>query len=337
MKNYFPILLSKAGELGALTQLNLEVKKSISPVIEVLSGNFESTEAMLIQYWNFDANQVLIDLSLCDDFTIPAVRAYFHNLLSHGVNAIPVVQANSLNRYKEFVSELIEGTDRIVCFRTSNDSGGFNNFNDQTDILLDEIDVHRKNTILLLDLGYAQEHNFNNLSALAIGVINGLPKISLWKDIVVASGSFPENLGQLQPPNKTYRLERFEWNIWLTIQESKGLETIKYGDYGMKNPVYSEVPYAGTCSIKYTTENEFVVYRGILSGLHADGNGQYIIFANRLVRTTDYSGEDYCWGDKEILRISGEVLTDPRKRPGNPTTWVKISQNHHITLINDIL
>ncbi len=75
MKKYFPILLSKAGEMVALLNLTLAVKNETAPVIQVLSDNLlddegnydDALQKKLLQMWNFKGNQMLLDVSLIDD------------------------------------------------------------------------------------------------------------------------------------------------------------------------------------------------------------------------------------------------------------------------------
>lgn len=60
---YYPILLSKAGEFKALKELNITVKREVSPIIEILDTSLERVETKLIEDWSFAGNQVLLDFS----------------------------------------------------------------------------------------------------------------------------------------------------------------------------------------------------------------------------------------------------------------------------------
>ena len=336
MKKYYPILLSKAGELSALSHLSDNVKNEISPVIQVLSENLEATENFLKLHWLFPENQVLLDFSLFEnlDENIPAIQLFFSRITEDGVRAIPVIQNNSSDEYFDFVKEYISQTSQQVCIRASNDSGGFINFNEQTQSIITSLETDSNNTIVLVDLAYVQSSNYTTLAALSILTIESLLNVNPnWYDIVLASGSFPENLAGMVP-SRVYELDRYEWHIWYLILDNPKLKSVvKYGDYGTKNPVYlADVNFAGTSSIKYTTENHFVIYRGELPKNNQRGMGQYIDQAAILVTTPIYSGENFSWGD---LRIN-EIATQ-NNRSGNPKTWVEISQNHHVSLITSLL
>lgn len=91
-KKYFPVLLSKEGELLALARLEQIIKNNISPIIEVIPDIFienqeinraksrqerekrlnrvitprnvtlkNPLETMLTTHWHFDQNQILLD------------------------------------------------------------------------------------------------------------------------------------------------------------------------------------------------------------------------------------------------------------------------------------
>lgn len=142
----------------------------------------------------------------------------------------------------------------------------------------------------------------------------------------------------MTPAGRLYRLQRYEWEVWLSLSIQSDISSIiKYGDYGTKFPYYIEANFQGTCSIKYTSPDEFIIYRGELSGNHADGNGQYITFSQALVASPFYSGVNFSWGDKRIDFYSSQLLTDLNRKVGNATSWVEISQNHHFTLLHSIL
>ena len=338
MKKYFPILLSKAGELTALRHLTQNVKDEVSPVMEVLYENLASVETHCLHHWSFANNEILLDFSLFDPFDRNAIRILFNHLFAHGINAVPVIQQNSDPRYIGLVQTLVANHNCKVCVRASNASGGFANFNNVVATLQGQVGITRGNTMLLFDLGYVEQTNYNIFGTVAIAVILAMPNLNQWSEIIVAAGSFPENLTQLLPVGRLHRLQRFEWDIWQTIQANANLaNTVKYSDYGTKYPFYIEVAFQGSCSIKYTTQNDFPIYRGELSQNHAQGNGQYIIFADRLLNSTDYSGPAFSWGDEQIQDIGTQNLANPNRRTGNAKTWVEISQNHHITFLHSIL
>ncbi|MBS1530116.1 MAG: beta family protein [Bacteroidetes bacterium] len=340
---YFPILLSKAGEFKALKELSQLVKSEVAPIIEVIPNSIDRVNAQLSAEWSFANNQVLLDFSAYNigAGNIAGVQQLFASLRASGVNAVPVIQQNSSASYIQLVANLVAQNNATICIRASNTGGGLINFYAGAAALMAQVGSNNAATMLLIDLGYAEIHNYNNLSALAIMALNTIPNQNQWASIIVAAGSFPVDLTHVNPPNVVHRLRRYEWDIWNVINNNAALAGVtKYSDYGNKNPVYGgEVQFSGSCSIKYTAQSDFVIYRGIKAEDHIEGNGQYIIFASRLILTPEYSGTNFSWGDAQINRIANEPLSSSglRSRPGSATTWVEITQNHHITLLHSLL
>lgn len=204
--------------------------------------------------------------------------------------------------------------------------------------MLNELEVTPDVVSLLLDFGFIRATNHTLIEGVAVNVINSITNRVDYENVIVSSGSFLDNLGSLNPAGRVYRLPRYEWQLWSVLQAQAGIAgTIKYSDYGTKHPIYSEVNFQGSCSIKYTVISEYVIYRGEKSSNHPDGNGQYITFAQQLVASRDYSGRTFSWGDERIDFYASQLLTDPNRKMGNSGNWVEISQNHHITLLTSIL
>ncbi len=326
--------------------LSQRVKEETCPVIEVLFDTLSGLETHLVTHWSFNgfnvtnANSVILDFSLIDDLSgnVKVIKNLLETLFKNGVNAIPAVQENSPANYIAMVKGLTISYGCKICIRTSATSGGFLNYNVSINALTTGLGITPGNTILLIDLGYAEAHNYNLLAALAQSIIGGIPHINHWNQIVIASGSFPDNLSLLPVQAHPQYLHRYEWDIWLAIASLVSQHTnIKYSDFGTKHPFFSDVSFPGSCSLKYASVNKYVIYRGELAGSHIHGNGQFITHAQKLIRTADYSGHAFSWGDLRISEIAAQNVADPNKKPGSLETWVQISQNHHITLLHSLL
>lgn len=335
--NYFPILVSKAGELTALQHLTQSVKNQTSPIIQILPGQIDNVQNFLTNHWSFANNSILIDFSLHRSADTIELTSFFNNLSNSSVNAVPVIQQNSPQVYLSFVAALISNSNYDICIRASNNSGGFLNYNSQVSNIMQNQNIQARNTILLLDFGYVTQNDYNVFASFIVNLIQNIPNANQYRNIIISGGSFPTDLSNLAA-NRVHLLQRYEWDMWQSA--SLGLSNrpnVKYGDYGTKYPFHSEANFQGTCSIKYTTQSHFVIYRGELSRNHPNGNGQYIIFSNQLVTSQYYSGATFSWGDDRIQTIANQNITSQRTSPGNAGTWVQISQNHHLTLLDSLL
>ncbi|WP_017498068.1 beta family protein [Flavobacterium sp. WG21] len=338
MKKYYPILLSKAGELTALSKLSQTSKNDVTPVLQVLSEHISKIESFH-SHWNFRENELFLDFSLAEDLSIPVIKKLIRDLQNNGVNIVPVVQENSNQRYLTLIENLIDNLEiQKICIRFSNNSGGFLNINTSIESMINQLGVNSNQLSLLLDFGFIRSTNHTLIEGVAVNVINSITNRQDYENIIVSSGSFLDNLGSLNPPGRVYRLPRYEWQLWSILQAQHSIkDTIKYSDYGTKHPIYTEANFQGSCSIKYTVIDEYVIYRGEKSSNHIDGNGQYITFATQLVASHDYSGIVFSWGDERIDFYASQLINDPDRKTGNAGSWVEISQNHHITLLTSIL
>lgn len=85
--------------------------------------------------------------------------------------------------------------------------------------------------------------------------------------------------------------------------------------------------YAGSASVKYTTDDHYLIHRGILPEKHANGNGQYILHSKVLITSSLYDGVHFSWGDEKINEYAMKAVTD---KPGGASTWVQIGMNRHL-------
>ena len=352
MKKYFPILVSKKGEIVALQHLEQNVKDEISPVIEVIdasiikknkNGGFEyknDLEKFFKTHWSFFGNQVIMDFSLFQrwDLHSEKIRELLIYLINSGVNIVPSIQKNSSKIYSEIVKELVDDYSCNVCVRTSILLDGFYQFNNDIKELGVGFKIRPKNIVLLLDLTEVTIDNYKSSTDRAISTIESLNyPISEWSDVIVASSSFPENLTDflVSPPER--RIKRYEWESWKIIASLDSLKEVKYGDYGTKSAIYTEVGFAGTISLKYSCKEEYIIYRGELTVNHRLGHKQFIKHSQYLVKNESYSSKEFSWGDLRYYEISLQDYEDDTAKSGNTTNWVQFSQNHHLTLMHSIL
>ena len=354
MKNYYPILASKTGELDALRKLDKEVKKDICPVIEIIESTIYKSKKdrdtkkyyqtyddayfqKLDKYWSFDENQIFIDFNTLDNIQahLGFIKKLFGILVNQDMNFGLVVQSNSNKKYKRIVQELCNDYEIQLCARFSNSSGGFLNLDSEIKDILDFYDIELGDLSLLIDLGKISEDNYN-VNGSTVGLaLKGLKNYNLseFDDVIVSSSSFPKDLGGFEDRDEPHIITRFEKLLFDNLTKS-GLD-IKYSDYGSKSADSEDVRYMGSISLKYSTLGEYIIFRGVRTIDHKLGHNQFIKHCRNLVTMKEYHGDDYSHGDKRYQEISEEDLVGGS--PGNSTQWVEYSQNHHITMISNNL
>lgn len=338
MKKYFPILLLKSGEIDALKKLVQAVKDGTTPIIEVTYAE-ASKLPKLFKEWGFQGNSLFLDFSYYQNITTENADIYFSQAQIEDVNVVPVIQENSNNHYFDFVHELLHEREYPeVCFRFSERSGGLDNIDNRILSLCQRLNVTKDRVSILIDVAYLEERNHIAIEHTAITTLTAISRKNEYNNIILASGSFPKDLSRLEPIDTPYLLTRYEKGLWNQVSAREDLRgLIKYSDYGTKNPIFEPSNFPGTSSIKYTTTNRFLIYRGVLPGNHDLGNGQYVVFSRSLILRAEYSGSGYSWGDERINQISQCDLTADKYKCGAALTWVSISQNHHITFIYNSL
>ncbi|OYD41174.1 beta family protein [Sphingobacterium cellulitidis] len=339
MKKYFPLLLSKAGELNALKNLSDKVKDNISPILNVLQNSEEKIINFCSENWTFPNNQILFDFTHCDSITNYSIFGLIDPLLLVDVNVIPVVSSYSSPKIiNEICSLLTSNKVKKLAIRLIFENGDLNKIQNIIDEFIIKTNLSTKSILLLLDFGIVSLGTYPIYANFAKNKIQNLLNSTEYHEIIISSGSFPKNLTPFVSQDAPHLLKRYEWLLWNEITSNLGLNiSLKYSDYGTKHPIFEESNFLGTCSIKYSTENYFIIYRGEKSSNHKDGNGQYINYANLLIKSNNYPGSGFSWGDYRINEIASQISNTKKKKPGNSTSWVEISQNHHITLIEGLL
>lgn len=253
---------------------------------------------------------------------------------------VHVVQFNNPASYLKLVANFITTNDSKVCIRENsrNAGNGFVNYNKSLSALLTNLNTKEEKTVLLIDLGFAEEQTYKMQTGLAFQTVAALNEPKAWNGIIVSSGSFPADLGVLDGPKDAYsaavihRLDRYESKIWKSLLAKPLPCKIHYGDFGTKHPYYMPAKYEGSASIKYTLEDIFLIYRGKKASEHKRQGKQYNDSAKRLIKSKEFSGKDFSWGDGRIYEIGNRD-----DKPGNSGSWVQISQNHHLSFLHSIL
>lgn len=351
MKKYFPILVSKQGEFNALSHLTMDVKQSITPIIQILkdkpkeektNAKRKSTEkppviiTTLTNEWNFTGNEIYIDFSLYDPFDYQKGKWLMDNLVVNNVNVVPVVNVENNREYIEMLRGMLTRRScSSVCIRLPFSSNLLSRINQTISSISSELNLNKGEISLLFDLGNFDPSIYSMYADALRNTLTAIENIDEYKEIIVASSSFPSDIGAL--PKGLSKIKRHEWILWNYLIDLDLPCPIKYGDFGTKNSVYKDVGFLGSCSIKYSLEKDYLINKGMLAKNHQLGNGQYVELARELVNSPDYLGPDFSWGDARINHYANLDEKSVKLEPGNATVWVGICQNHHITLINSLL
>jgi hypothetical protein len=171
-----------------------------------------------------------------------------------------------------------------------------------------------------------------DLAALA-GIAAGFVQLIRTNDtaalIAVAGGSFPLSLQGLKP-GVANKLPRKELEVWKAVRNSPGGAGVRYGDYGVTNPLplgdIDPTKMNPSAAIRYALHDHWWLLRA--SGIRTQGKGgltQYNALCQLLVYDPRYAGAAYSYGDAQYT-----THAQPGASSGNLMTWRRDATNHHL-------
>ena len=347
-KHYVPILKGKMGEYRALKELTPDVRKRLTPIIEIppiawdyindipaktIDQHLSKVPENLFSSWNENRpiflELVYLETESMSDGTHPLTKIFNEMRIKH-FPAIPVTGISRVTEYQQAVIEIIENDKLGVCLRLTSRDLDDDDLEDKIEDLLSSLKVQFDQVDLVLDIESISSEQIG-LQARAIrSYLTDLPNIREWRSLILSCSSFPETLGAFER-NTTSATTRAEWLIWASLAggRSRIARLPTFSDYTVVHPEPFEMDprfMQMGAKIKYTYEEEWLIVKG--ESIKRKGAEQTHRLCRRLVESPEYSGRDYSWGDEYInscaLKETG---------PGNQTTWVRVGVNHHITFV----
>jgi len=330
MIKYVPILRGKDGEFVALQNLDESVLSKICPLIQFLPDTNKKRKgdylvkilSGLTSAWNFDGNLIYFDVSYLDELSI--ILNLAHGLRDFEINFIPVIHPKPSRKYLELLQNEFLGNG--ICIRIKREFATPDILNKIIDQCINTFQINETEIDILIDLQYIENERdlfiYQNTFSRLLESINNLDEI---RRVIIGSGSFPTDVAKFRD-NKISSIPRIEWSMWKRVKrELKGFPLI-YADYGNVHPIYDPITtqFEGSCTIKYTSDSEFLIFRGIKASRHKEGGKQYHQKSKELIHHASYDGRDFSWGDEYIHRCANYEISS-----GNAGTWVKYTLNHH--------
>jgi len=344
---YVPVLKLRSSEMKALQFLDIQVKEKIMPVIQILSDKIQDRKG---DYLTGKLRELMgafsgSNMSFYADFEFVTngeffiIEEFLKLVTFQNIKFIPVLSfLKSFPAYRNLIREryLQYG----IClkfdeYKTKNlEINNFlNYFNEVVNKCKDFFQISESQIDIHLCL---EELSGNESKSLAKRIIDILTKIdngSKFRRIFVSVGSFPKDLSEILVDTERI-LYRHEWDFWKSLQVLRNEFNLIYSDYGNIHPIYDpdQNGHIGSCSIKYTMEEDYLILRGTKPNKHPDASGQYITKSLALVNNKIYDGPAFSWGDYKILQVAQQT-----ESTGNASKWVQYTLNHHISKIYSLL
>lgn len=351
---YVPILKGRDGEYGALQTISPSVRNALTPLLELppIPWDFEADQPArsidvhlkrvgpkIERAWGGD-REIFVDLIWISETERMAggehpVDYVFSALRDRNVSAVPVIGLLRGDDYLATCRSVIARDSRGVCLRIQReDVVDFPDISARIGEVMNLVGLSPRNIDLLLDLRSLTPAE-RDIDALGVcKLLRLLPSLNDWRSLTTAATSFPENLIGIPPSDSTF-IERKEWQLWIdtsTIRRNEGRVPL-FGDYAISHPEPAEVDpriMRPSASVRYTSDGAWLVFKG--RNLRDHGYKQFRNVCRELVRTPQYAGPEFSWGDRYIADCAAEQVGT-----GNLTTWRKVGTSHHlVTVVNEI-
>ena len=346
-RNYLPILKAREGELKALSQLYTSTKGSLTPLIDIPrkdldkeNGNAtKNLESHLVKVGNkirlawgnklpffVDLHDIDLTERLSDD-THP-MNYLMEHLRRLGLNAIPTTDLERDENYNlALAQEINKGHKGCLIRIYEEDMINIHESYTELSNLFKMLNLTPENIHILLDFRSILGRKPYEIASIAIDIINELPNAKNWSSLTIAASGMPQTLSELVKPGERGVIKRSEFETFKIVLSNgnKLKRTPDYGDYTIVHPVHLPIkPKAMNFapSIRYTTSDEWVILRGISAKKHPQKMKQYYALSEELIQHDDFQGSDFCYGDREITRISNSIGS-----PGTLKIWVSIGCN----------
>lgn len=347
--HYIPILKGKNGEFGALAKLAKEVKKQVTPLIDVvrlshakknetLEGHLKNTAEKISTSWGTEHTIYIdlfdIDLTNRTSEGIHPMAQIFDYLSQEGVKSIPSTGLDRDDDYNLEVKKISQVEGRGVCIRILKEDMDFiEDLIAGLDSLMGFLKVDIKDVHLLLDFRAIESVDMDSNLKRALTTINSIPKIADYCTVTMAGSGYPQSLKQIGR-NTVAKLPRVELTLWkLILSERNKLARIpSFGDYTIVHPDLLDFDFTKMTSggkIRYTLEKEWLIFKG--SSLKKPPKyKQFHDLSEGVAGHPEFYGQSYSWGDTYISKCA-KMITGS----GNLETWVKVGVNHHLTFVGE--
>lgn len=340
---YVPVLKWKMGEKKALEYLTEDVVKLISPLIELqpcqsLGDVKEMADKFgeeIEKAWKSTA-PFYLDVSNIDEYCEDNIQynekhhivGFIDKARSKSRPCIPVISYDNLEDYIPVIRAALPYLNDGIAIRIRK-----NAFLDADTVIpnhLKDMNIVSKKTDLIIDV---REVNADDIPSMVISLKSVLPFANTFRKTILIGTGYPTDYPSAFMGAEQYKtVARTELLLWAILKQKCHLAkspNVIYGDYCCSNslPIPEDVSQMRPSAIiRYTTEDAWHIWRGIR--LTRGGHQQYFELAEKVVNSPVYKDPTYSWGDKQMYLCSRRERTS-----GNPTTWVQITTNHHISLV----
>ncbi len=355
--NYLPIYKAKPGEFQALSKAKKAHDRKMLPFFEVCkigeaarkSKKFRDCSTVTCTYLEETAQKiaeirqgknVLVDAFQWDAGSLTETGEHilpyiWSKLESLGVGVVPVIGYDRWDSatYRNAMQGFEVSSSGYYCLRLDShaieDAEDPEFFEERVMEILDVLNIEPERCAVLLDFGDVTALSIEDLIGRSERVMSVLASVDFKFFATAGCSLAPTINGAVKKPNSTGKVMRKEMLLWQAMR--LGYPKLKwiFGDYGVRGPGTTEdiiSPHTNG-KIRHTISQNYFIVRGH-SVQEGDKGAQMYRLAKTVVDSVHYMGEDFSWGDAQILACS-QIKTGP----GNATIWIAIDTSHHLAWV----
>lgn len=347
--HYVPILLTKAGERDALSEIEQGRRASFTPlfVVHPIDWDFDRDQRKktidehlsklvvdLQKAW--PGGHAFVDVDNFDEETMEDGRHPLEWIVAEastvGMELVPVISPSRTAEGIQAIENLLRaGSCTDICLRLEAEHWPVPPQSEEIDSLITAVGADKSQVHLVIDLRgeTAAPSRFALIAAL-----QSLATPAEWKTLTVTATAVP------QAPPATRGLHEFPRQEWLNYQDlvsngRYGKRQPTFGDYGIAHPdPFEEINprfLQISAKLKYTCNDKWLVGKGDLfkgTGGRSAG-GEAIRPVARAISVHSEFTPNHCGSEDWIVAAAADGPT------GNPQVWVKVGTRQHLQRVLD--
>jgi hypothetical protein len=339
--HYVPVLKIKRGEKKALTQIPLNLRRRVTPLLEIVERkedkaptvekHLDTAFAQLAESV-MDYPRCLLDAREIEPDGEPAAAAVFERASAEGISFTPVT---GLSRSSDVVPAL-QHRHRGLAIRLTREDLEGGHLAHRLTTFVHEHSLARQELDLILDLGAVDDLVMHGIRALADSFLSAVPDPSTWRNLIMSACAFPLSMGGVDRHSHDF-VERSDWLAWRDGMYARRNEVSRFptfSDCAIQHPTgvegFDPRYMAASASIRYTIEEAWLLVKGE-SSRRTRTTLQFPRLATQLVygHLREYfAGADHCAGCASI-----KAAADGAPGLGSAEVWRRLGTIHHLTRV----
>ena len=341
--HYVPVLKVKRGEKSALQLVALDLRKHITPLLEVVEWRKRQEKPTLASHLDTAFKDLAKSLLMYPRCFLDArelapqgplaAELVFTRAAGAGIPFIPVT---GINRADTFAA--LNNRDRGLAIRLTRDEFETGNLSSNLLAFMTRHDIELEDTDLILDLGPVENMVTAGVTRFATQFLGDVPEPNRWRTLTLSASAFPKSMGVVDRDSHSV-VARAEWLAWKRLRDCRQLVRVPtFSDCAIQHPSgvegFDPRMMQVSASVRYALAESWLLIKG-KSTKTKPAKEQFPLLAKRLAYAhlqDHFHGVSHCEGCASIKRAA-----DGHPRLGSAEVWRRIGTIHHITEVTQTL